>query len=230
MTMITTLSDYAQRSKRAAEVDGLNDITGGTAFLAITLMEYTSILLQGAIRGSNFQDTYAYKTRLMLFVIATIAMFAIIVFTKRGAKSLRERFVYPRVGYVAQPLEPPLRKKFIRIAVFVAATVLIGATMTAVARASGPLPVWNNGLLVVIAGAGMAGSYFFQFAKLGFIRHLVLGGVAVLTSLLLAIAHLDDLPALGLLTITLGVSLIVAGTITFRNLLQTPVFVDGEAE
>lgn len=228
--MTQTITDYAKRPLRAAEVDGLNEVLGGIILLAITMMQYTSTFFQATIRGSNFTETPAFRTTLALWIAAIIAMFAIIYLTKRGVKALRERYVYPRIGYVAPRVAQEKRRKWIGVAVALGTLLFTSMVAWIFPKSYSTLPIWNSGVLVVLLGIFGAVGYFVHFAKLGFARHLGLGGMALSASLLLAMLHLDDIPAIYLWTVILGVSMIIGGALAFARLLKVPAFTEDDAE
>lgn len=221
--MTMAIHEYTQRPKRAAEADGLNDTVGGVTLLAITFMWYANQHLSATFHGHDFQKTLAFKLGLAFFLFAVAAMFAVILFSKRVAASLRERFVYPRLGYSTPVTVPAIRYKILLIAASLGMTLIIDTVSRSFIAAGAPLPLFNSGTLIALLGVFYGASYFYHFAKLGFVRHLVLGGVALLVALALSLAKLDDITAIRAYTVVLGVSLMLAGTVTFTQLLRQPL-------
>jgi hypothetical protein len=230
--MSTVIAEYARLPKRAADADGLNDVIGGIGLLAVTFMWYGNRVFTAAIQGHNFEQTPAYRQSLAFFVLTIVVMFAMILLSKRYVKTLRERFVYSRLGYVSQRPELTIRRKILLIGGSVGAMLLFATVRKSLMDAGNPQPLMplNSGLVVALMGAIGGASFFFHYAKLGFVRHLVLGAVSLVASIALVLADVDDLPALGCLAIILGISSIVAGVITFSNLLRTAPLLEDEAE
>ncbi|MES2459899.1 MAG: hypothetical protein V4671_04890 [Armatimonadota bacterium] len=228
--MSVTISEFARRPKRAAEADGLNDIIGGVGILAATFMWYANQQFTATIQGSHFEQTREFKFGLLLFIAAAGMMFSAILLAKRYAKSLREQFVYPRVGYVAQPAERSVRGKVIRVAGTIAAMSLIAVLGSSMINAGRPPRLLDSGSLMLLLGAFTSVSYFYHFSKLGFIRHAALGMVSLIAALILASVPQDSLTLLRIYSLTLGLSSIVAGAFTFTQLLRMPVFAEDENE
>lgn len=217
--MVSAIDDYITRPKRTVEEDGLNDMLGGIGFLTITYMQYTGMQLQAATHGHNFQETRAYQEGQILFLISVIVMFAVLLLSKFGVKYLRERFVYPRIGYVIQRVALERRRKII---LFVAASGIIAITPSLVRVLSS----WSPDITVLMIGIVFTVTYISQFAKLGFARHLVVAVISIIASVLLSMAHLKWEYACGWLVILLGASLIVSGTIPFAKILRLPVLTE----
>ena len=226
--MTMALHEYTQRPKRAAEADGLNDILSGVTFLAITLMEYTNQRLIATFHGPDFAGTPDFKRELAFFLLAVLGMFAIILFSKRYVKTLREKFVYARLGYFAPQTSFLLRRKLLMLAAGMGSAVLIAVGTKSLLEAGKPVPFFNSGMLVAMLGIITSVTYFIQFAKLGFTRHLLLGGIAIAAAICLSAARFSDLPALGCFVVILAISLIVAGSVTFTQLLRQPVITASE--
>lgn len=217
--MVSTIDDYTARPKRTIEEDGLNDILGGICFLTITYMQYTGMQFRATIHGHNFQETRAYQEGQILSLISVIVMFAVVILSKFGVKYLRERFVYPRIGYVIQRVAPERRRKIILL---VFALVMIAITPSLVRV----LPAWSPDATVLVIGIVFSVTFISHFAKLGFVRHLVVAVISIIASVLLSMAHLKWEYACGWLVIILGASLIVSGAIPFAKILRLPVLTE----
>ena len=228
--MTMAIYEYTQRPKRAAEVDGLNDIVGGVTLLAITFMWYANQQFSATLNGHDFQKTLAFKLGLAFFLFAIAAMFVVVLLSKRFAASLRERFVYPRLGYSAPVTAKVIRYKLLLTAASLGITLITVAVSRSFIAAGTPLPLFNSGALIALLGVIGGASYFYHFAKLGFVRHLVLGSVALLAALALSLAKLDDMTAIRAYTIVLGISLMLAGTVTFTQLLRQPLITAPEED
>lgn len=224
---LATLSGYVQRPSRAAEADGLNDITGGIVLFAITFMWYAQAQFSSTIHGHNFQETAAYKEGRLFLIVTVLSMFAVIFLSKWCVKTLRERFVYSRLGYAAPRIALVVRQKLILLAVGVTASFLIPKVVNTLSKTSAP---WPTGTLVTILGIFSAIVYFWYFAKFGFARHLVVAGVSVLAAILLAAMSVDDVLALRYFTLVSGATLIAGGAIAFSKLLHTPLILADESK
>jgi len=220
---MTTMAEYARRPQRTAEADGLNDVIGGVILLAITFMQYAGVRAQATIHGHNFGETRAYQEGQQYFTIALIAMYGVVLLCTRYAAFLRQRFVYPRLGYVALRVAPAQRRKII-----LGATALLLSLLIVAARKA--LPVWPSEMTVLLLGLIFSIGYLWHFATMGFARHLVIAGISFLTALLLFLPHLEWQLSCGLFTVTLSVSLIIAGVIPFVQLLRTPLATEQETE
>ena len=230
MTMTDTIRDYARRPKQAAEADGLNDIQNGIVFLAMSGMWYANSLFTATIHGADFAQSRDFRLGLVLFILALAGMLAVSFGSKRYIKTLRERFVYPRLGYVAQTAAPALRQKLFGIALSVGGTLLIAAFAIASMESGQPPLFYNSGILpALLAGFG-GGVYLYQYLRLGFARHLILGCVVVAAASVLPLLKLDDVLAIRCMTIFWGICSIVAGAVTFSQLLRTPPITDGVDE
>jgi hypothetical protein len=159
--------------------------------------------------------------------MAMAVMYGAIFLSKWYVKTLRERYVYPRLGYVAPRVAPIVRQKLIVLVASVAMTLLLPIVLRAVFKTSGP---WPSGLLVLLLGGFSGLVYLWYFAKFGFVRHLVIAAVSVVTALLLAALRVDDILAVRYFTLISGATLIAGGAVTFRMLLRTPVLNEEEME
>jgi hypothetical protein len=227
--MTTTIDDYALRSKRAAQSDGLNDVLGGITFLAITFMQYAGMQARATIHGHNFEETHAYQESHIYFALAICAQFALIFLSRRGVEHLRQRFVYPRMGYVS-PRTAPKYRMLIFAVVGVSAVFLIGVVGKFVAQSGGRLTLWPPEMTVVLFGVIWGVAYGVFFAQLGFLRHLVLAGIGIVASLLLASTPLQWEYRCGWFVILLGISSIVAGMVSFLRLIRTPALTEADAQ
>ncbi|MBC8103362.1 MAG: hypothetical protein H7Z41_12355 [Cytophagales bacterium] len=227
--MATLIEGYARRPKRAAEADGLNDILGGIGLLAVAFMWHVQQEFTATLRGPDFQETQAYQQGRLLLVLTVLGLFAVIFLSKWCIRRLRERFVYPRLGYVAPRIAPIVRQKLILVAFSVALTALTATVFKTLAKASGGVPLWPSGSLVMALGIFSGVVYLWYFAAYGFVRHLVVAGISVLAALLLAALSMGDSAAINGFGIISGLALIMGGAVTFARLLRAPLLLEDEA-
>lgn len=218
MAAVITVAKYGRRAKRAIEADGLNDITLGLHLIAWGFVQYGGNL----IRPTTAPYHTSFTKELLLF-LGFIALSAVATFSKIYFTTLRERFVYPRLGYVAQPLAPQFR-----LIMTLCAVGLIGVLLTMVLSSTVssdpdvPLPFWYNGLLVGFVGCLFSGGYLYHFGTLRFPRHLFLAALSLTTAFLLAQPQVKVVSDVGILTAVVGVASILAGAITYAGVLRLP--------
>ncbi len=175
----------------------------------------------------------------VLFLIVAIAvgdprmmwMLALSVFPMRVAhKALKERYAYPRVGYVKLRSEEGaefgrgmLTYVLVLLAIFVAGMWLLG-DITSFAQ-------WRR-WFPALAGGYTAGGFIYVAQKAGLARHWILAAVAVAWGVTCAI-WLAAPGNLGMQrwAVGFGVLCLVVGTLTFFNFVRThPVRDAGRAE
>lgn len=221
--MTTTIDAYATRPQRTFQEDGLLDMASGSALLALAISIYVGIVAQAMMATSIAAGVYpptAWQQTMPLTGTVGLLTFLWIPLSFRCTMFLKRRFVYPRLGYFEPRAHPnPWLNKLLLITCSVVLMTLI-----AFGFRYGKSPAfWTSDTTLVSIGLGTSIVLVINYLKLGFVRHLVVAGITLLSSILLAATALDWQHGELLLALVLGVSLIISGAIPFMRVLRLPV-------
>lgn len=225
--MVTTIDDYAARPKRTQQEDGLWDMVGGITLFAISLINYAAIRSINTMHGADFTTSPAYQNGNNFFILSIFLANAIIMVSYHAIEPLKRRFIYPRLGYVQPRVVPPNRRRMI-----LAVSLLVGIVHMAAFRFVrwDSLHFWTSDMSLIGIGMGFGIGLVLNFLKVGFVRHLIVAGVSVIASIVLASVHLDWLHSSLGFALILGTSLIVSGAVPFLKIARTPLITGGDTE
>ncbi len=227
--MTTTIDAYTTRPKRTFQEDGLLDMACGTALLALGVSIYVGIVAQAMIAASVAAGVYpptAWQQANHLTDPISWITFLSVPLSFHGVMFLKRRFVYPRLGYFEPRAHPnPWLNKILLIACLLFSTILISFAF----RYGKSPAFWTSDTTLVSLGIGTAIVLVVNYLKLGFVRHLLVAGIALLSSISLAATTLDWQHAEVFFVVVLGLSLIVSGAVPFMRVLRLPVLSEDDA-
>jgi hypothetical protein len=197
------VDDVILRTKRYWYVDGLNEILVGVVFLLLGLMYLINVLTSPGV--------------LSALVVGAGQPLIILLGIWLGGKmvrSLKERYTYPRTGYVAysRPANRKRRWWVGFLAGVVAALVTFGLIKLA--------PAGNRNWLVFMTAALAAIFIFYIGAQVGVRRFYLLAMIALALGAGLALMSLTEGYQFTVLLIGNGLAWILSGAITLVNYLN----------
>lgn len=196
------LRDLEQRVKSYWFADGLAEISGGAAFLIIGFYFAFTELSLDAWWGGILQAAF------VLVLLGTLFAGRVLI------GSLKQRYVYPRTGFVEYKVDPKTLN---------ARRLVAGVTAAAVAAILITFAPLEGGIdwVVALTGAVVGAVLFFGQARRAGLEHFaILGFVSVLMGFLLSISAWPDGYAIGSYYGGMGICFIISGTLAFRRFLR----------
>jgi hypothetical protein len=193
--MNTSITNLTRRTYQYWYNDGLTELAAGALILLIGLIN----LLLALLNSSTLNSTALILQPLVL-VGGYFAINAIV-------KPLKERFIYPRTGYVAY--RKPEGKQLILLRVLAVALGMVIAVTVAFL-----LKVVKEAWLPALVGVALAMFMTYLGFKLGLLRFYILAGLAILLGLATAWLQLNDLYAKAFVYSGFGVALLISGGLT----------------
>lgn len=205
--MTTTIQNLTRRTYQYWYNDGLTELAAGVLILAIGLINLVQALL-----NSETLNQVALILQPLVLVGGYFALNGIV-------KPLKERYVYPRTGYVAYRQPEGKRRHLLRMVAVVLAMII---AMTAALL----LRVVKEAWLPAFVGLFLALLMTYLGFKLGLVRFFIIASFTVLLGLAAAYLQLNDLYAKAFIYSGFGLALVVSGGLTlwhyFRS-TQPPV-------
>ncbi len=191
-----------QRTRRYWYEDGLTEMAVGCLFLAIGLLFLTEYVLGSPLASG----------------ISAVGLPVIVVggswLGRYLVRIAKERYIYPRTGYVAYRRPPGGRSRTATVAVAVMVGSLIGLLFSLAPASLAWIPALQ-GLLV-------GGFLLFYGYRLGLVRFYVLAICAVVAGTVTSLAGLGDLLGSSVFFAAFGLALLLSGLLTLgRYLRQT---------
>ncbi len=189
-----------QRTRRYWYDDGLTEMAVGCLFLAIGLLFFTEYVLGSPLASG----------------LSAVGLPVIVVggswLGRHLVRIAKERFTYPRTGYVVYRRPPGARSRTATVAVAVMVGGLVGLLFS-LAPAS---LAWIPGLQGLLVG----GSTFFYGYRLGLARFCVLAAFAVVVGAVASLAGLGDLLGSGVFFAAFGLALLLSGLFALYQYLR----------
>jgi len=182
--------------------DGLTELAAGTLILLIGLINLALALL-----NSSMLNTIALILQPLVLVGGYFAINGIV-------KSLKERYIYPRTGYVAYRKPEGRRLHLLR-----AMAALLGLVIAIAAALL--LRVIQEAWLPALVGIFLALFMTYLGFKLGLIRFYILAGFTIFLGLAAAWLQLNDLYSKAFIYSGFGLALIVSGSLTLWHYYQS---------
>ena len=217
--MTMEMTEYAQRPKRAWQADGLADMATGSSLLCLALLLLYGIYTLLAIEAHKGSPA---PYGLNLLITSALQMLVVVPFLL--VEPLKRRFVYPRSGYMHLRVGPKKQRLLHGIVVAVVAITLTMVSDTQLTR------FWTTNMTLLCVEAGVGLALIVNYVKFGFVRHLVVAVISVATSATLVMTPLDWQHKFLILSIVVGVSLLVGGTVPFLQLIGTPLPTEPDVE
>lgn len=189
------LDRFSKRTYRYWYEDGLSESALGLIMLVLGL--YQLILRSGRITPGTLS--------IMGFAFAPVVI-GVVWLSGKALRTLKERFVYPRTGYVKYRREPA-RNKLFRI--LLAAVPVSAFTVYASLYRTGMNAV--PAVVTIVLAGGLA----YVTVKTGIMRFTAYGAFSIILALSLTAAGVDPERSVGLITTALGTVLIVSGLARF---------------
>jgi hypothetical protein len=200
--MTTSIKKLTLRTYQYWYNDGLTELAAGTLILLIGLINLALALL-----NSSTLNQMALILQPLVLIGGYLAITAIV-------KPLKERYIYPRTGYVAYRKPEGKRLHLLR---FVAVVLAMIIAMTAALL----LRVVKEAWLPAFVGLFLAMLMTYLGFKLGLVRFFVLAGFTVLLGLASAWLQLNDLYAKAFTYSGFGLALIVSGGLTLWHYFRS---------
>jgi len=200
--MTTSIENLTRRTYQYWYNDGLTELAAGTLILLIGLI---NLLL--ALLNSSTLNTMSLILQPLVLVGGVFAINGIV-------KPLKERYIYPRTGYVAYRKPEGRRLHLLR-----AMAALLGLVIAIAAALL--LRVIQEAWLPALVGLFLAFFMTYLGFKLGLIRFYVVASVTVLLGLAAAWLQLNDLYSKAFTYSGFGLALIVSGSLTLWHYYKT---------
>lgn len=200
----------------------------GTADLFLGSVNFLSALYQLIVYGAlalfsepSDKGLYWWMPFVVFFIMTPLYFY---VYKKifRRTQVLKERFVYPRTGYI-EPRRPSRRKVFKRLMMFYAGFIPVAIFINIFALqafvdilALLPSTSVSMGLLMTIA-------LLYEAVSFSLTRYYILAAISVLLTIVLSVvsqAMIADQIALALYFILMGVASTISGGLTLRNFIR----------
>jgi hypothetical protein len=195
MTTPIDLKEVEKRANYAAYQDGLMEIAMG-----LFLFFYG---------GALASDTLSVA---IIFIILTV------FFGKRLFERIKQRYIYPRIGYVKLPQDPKTTGKGIAIAAVIMVVVLLGVmflSMAILGQDAG-LAFFLTTIVPPASGIMLAIGPYWLGQTYGLVRGYVWAALFVLGGIAMPLFSIaSGYQAVGLLCTVMGLLTLVSGTIMF---------------
>jgi hypothetical protein len=200
--MTTSIKNLTRRTYQNWYNDGLTELAAGTLILLIGLINLVLAQL-----NSNTFNQMALILQPLVLVGGYFAFNGII-------KPLKERFVYPRTGYVAYRQAEGKRLLLLRgVAVLLAMIIAMTAAFL--------LRIVKEAWLPAFVGLFLAVLMTCLGFKLGLVRFFILAGFTILLGLAAAWFQFNDLFAKAFIYSGFGLALIVSGSLTLWHYFRS---------
>ena len=200
--MTASIQNLTRRTYQYWYNDGLTELAAGTLILLIGLINLALALL-----NSSMLNTIALILQPLVLVGGYFAINGIV-------KSLKERYIYPRTGYVAYRKPEGRRLHLLR-----AMAALLGLVIAIAAALL--LRVIQEAWLPALVGIFLALFMTYLGFKLGLIRFYILAGFTIFLGLAAAWLQLNDLYSKAFIYSGFGLALIVSGSLTLWHYYQS---------
>jgi hypothetical protein len=236
-----------KRSRRYLFVDGVTELQLGSFFFLQGLFylgsEGTSAIINSIY---SIQTTQAelLNSRLSLLrycftFLLSLSYGCLLTIIVQNIKPLRERFVYPRIGYFApREATPKQQGKWFFFFILIFAAILfspaiifmiiyIFAPQVAVSIASqlSKIPI-NNNIISLVGHLLLTSLFVYMGGKFSLSRFYILAALSTLLSVVLFQSRISTTTNMGtaLYFTLMGLAVMISGGFTFRNLLrQNPI-------
>jgi hypothetical protein len=197
-SMNTSIKNITRRTYQYWYNDGLIELAVGVLILLIALINLVLALL-----NLGTLNRIALILQPLVFIGGVFAINGIV-------KPLKERYVFPRTGYVAYHRPEGGRLRLLRaLAMVLGLVIAIAAAVL--------FRVIKEAWIPAFVGLGFAVFLTYLGSRLGLIRFYVLAGVTILLGLAAAWLQLNDLYAKAFIYGGFGLALIVSGSLTLRH-------------
>ena len=200
MTTLIDLKDIEKRANYAAYQDGLMEI-----FMGLFLFFYG---------GALATDTLSVG---IIFIIVTV------FFGKRALERIKQRYIYPRIGYVKLPEDPNTTGKGIAISAVVMVVTLLGAmfiSMAILGQDAG-LDFFLTYIVPPASGFMLAIGPYWLGQIYGLVRGYVWAALFVLGGIAMPVFSIaSGYQAVGLLCTVMGLLTLTTGTIMFVRFIR----------
>jgi len=200
MTTTIDLKEIEKRANYAAYQDGLMEIIMG-----LFLFFYG---------GALATDTLPVA---IIFIIVTV------FFGKRSIERIKQRYIYPRIGYVKLPEDPSATSKGIAIAAVIMIVALLGAMFIAMALL-GQDPGVDFFLTFIVppaSGFMLAIGPYWLGQTYGLVRGYVWAALFVLGGIAMPVFGIaSGYQAVGLLCTVMGLLILVIGAVMFVRFIR----------
>ncbi len=201
--MISQVEAAPRRAVRYWFDDGLAEIGAGILFLALAAL----FAVEGLAPTGSLLESFS-ALGLPLVILGGMAVVGL------GLRSLKQRLIFPRTGYVAYPRTRPIRKV---VAAVIGAAVSMALVWLLAARPSLQMA------LGVLQGAALSIVFLALSARTGLIRLAVLGLVALGGGLAATYLGLGASLGSSLAFGAAGVAALVSGALALSPYLRTTV-------
>ncbi len=200
--MTTSIKNLTRRTYQYWYNDGLTELAAGSLILLIGLINLALALLNSSILN---QVSLIFQP--LVLIGGVFAINGII-------KPLKERYVYPRTGYVAYHKPEGRRLHLLRaMAAVLGLVIAIAAALL--------LRVINEAWIPAFVGLALAMFMTYLGVKLGLMRFFVVAGFTILLGIIAAWLQLNDLYAKFFIYGGFGLALIVSGGLTLWHYLRS---------
>ncbi len=200
--MTSSIKNLTRRTFQYWYNDGLTELAAGALILLIGLINLALALL-----NSSTLNQMSLIFQPLVLVGGFFAINGIV-------KPLKERFVYPRTGYVAYHKPEGRRLHLLRaLAAVLGMVIAIAAAVL--------LRVINEAWIPAFVGLALAMFMTYLGFKLGLIRFFVVAGFTILLGFAAAWFQLNDLYAKAFIYGGFGLALIVSGGLTLRHYFRS---------
>jgi hypothetical protein len=200
--MTTSIQNLTRRTFQYWYNDGLTELAAGALILIIGLINLVLALL-----NSNALNQMALILQPLVLIGGVFAINGIV-------KPLKERYIYPRTGYVAYHKPEGRRLHVLRaMAAVLGLVIAIAAALL--------LRVIKEAWIPAFVGLAFAMFMTYLGVKLGLIRFYILAGVTILLGLAAAWLQLNDLYAKAFTYGGFGLALIVSGGLTLWHYFRS---------
>lgn len=197
----------AARSRvlRDSYIDGLSEIAAAVL----------PLLGVGLLLGPHWAPTGSPQ-RQILFWSYIVLFFTFVLFKQRVLHAIRERFTYPRTGYVTY-CEP---RKAHQLGIGTVATLLTIAAFVVSFRFHGRMAGWENWMPALI-GVPWGTWLIVAGLRVSLPRFVLVGALSIILGLGVSFAWSNLYTALTVYLAGMGCALLVSGTITLWRYVHT---------
>lgn len=182
--------------------DGLVDLFVGGIFLLLAIFFALSGLLQAG-----------FLTALTVAVGQPLIILVGFLLGKKVIPILKERFIYPRTGYVAYRERSSVSRAR-RIVIALVSGAVTSATLLLV------LPNLGENLIWLISGIMIAAFMVFLSLRTGLIRYLVLAGIAILSGAIVSVIGITSPFQAALFYGLFGIAWLIQGAVSLTGYLR----------
>lgn len=230
-----------KRSRRYWYVDGITELQSGSFFFLQGLF-YLGFHGTDAIIDSinSIQTTQAVllSSRLSLLrycftFLLSLSYGCLLTIIVQNIKPLRERFVYPRIGYFAlREATPKQQVKGLFFFILILAVILFSPALIfmiiyifspQVAMSLGSqiskIPI-NNNIISLVGNLFLTSLFVYTGLRFSLSRFYILAALSTLLSIVLFQFRIKEGISLFLYLPLMGLAVIISGALTFRNFLR----------